>query len=55
MDFVKHHTRQLAKRQLTWLRATPAIAFDPESPQVADEVTKLVAAYRVDGIDRSRR
>ena len=31
-------TRQLAKRQLTWLRATPAAAFDPYAPRLADAV-----------------
>ncbi len=25
-------TRQLARRQLTWLRATPAFAIDPQRP-----------------------
>jgi len=34
-------TRQLAKRQLTWLRALPATAFDPMS----DDVTEAVAAH----------
>jgi tRNA dimethylallyltransferase len=31
-------TRQLAKRQLTWLRATPAEAFDPTLPDTAHVV-----------------
>ena len=31
-------TRQLAKRQLTWLRATPATAFEPTAPQLAEAV-----------------
>jgi tRNA dimethylallyltransferase len=35
-------TRQLAKRQLTWLRATPATAFDPVRPDLADAVAALV-------------
>jgi tRNA dimethylallyltransferase len=35
-------TRQLAKRQLTWLRATPAAAFDPARPDLADAVAALV-------------
>jgi tRNA dimethylallyltransferase len=35
-------TRQLAKRQLTWLRATPATAFDPVRPNLADAVTAFV-------------
>ncbi len=35
-------TRQLAKRQLTWLRRTPATAFDAAAPDVADLVAALV-------------
>ncbi len=35
-------TRQLAKRQLTWLRATPAAAFDPYTPGLADAVGALL-------------
>ena len=31
-------TRQLAKRQLTWLRATPATVFDAGAPDLADAV-----------------
>ncbi len=31
-------TRQLAKRQFTWLRATPATAFDARSPRLAGDV-----------------
>jgi tRNA dimethylallyltransferase len=31
-------TRQLAKRQLTWLRSTPATVFDPALPGLADAV-----------------
>ena len=34
-------TRQLAKRQLTWLRALPATAFDP----MRDDVTGAVASH----------
>ena len=37
-------TRQLAKRQLTWLRATNAATFDPQARGFADEVIALVAA-----------
>jgi tRNA dimethylallyltransferase len=33
-------TRQLAKRQLTWLRATPATAFDPETPDLVLRVAQ---------------
>ena len=36
-------TRQLAKRQLTWLRRTPAATFDCLSPRVQDDVVDLVA------------
>ena len=32
-------TRQLAKRQLTWLRSLPGIeALDPEDPAVAETI-----------------
>jgi tRNA dimethylallyltransferase len=31
-------TRQLAKRQLTWLRSTPAEAFDPWEPDLSARV-----------------
>ena len=34
-------TRQLAKRQLTWLRSLPATAFDP----MGDDVTEAVASH----------
>jgi tRNA dimethylallyltransferase len=37
-------TRQLAKRQLTWLRATPAMAFDPERGDLVAAVTDSVRA-----------
>ena len=33
-------TRQLAKRQLTWLRATPAMAFEPEVPDLASRIVQ---------------
>jgi len=36
-------TRQLAKRQLTWLRATPAARFDPWSDDLAGRVLAAVA------------
>ena len=39
-------TRQLAKRQITWLRATPALAFDPFAGDVAGDV---LAALRRSG------
>ena len=35
-------TRQLAKRQYTWLRATPAAAFDPTNPSLDEEVFALL-------------
>ena len=37
-------TRQLAKRQLTWLRATAAQAFDPLQGDLLDAVTDTVRA-----------
>jgi len=36
-------TRQLAKRQFTWLRRTPATAFEPSAPQLADAVAAHLA------------
>jgi tRNA dimethylallyltransferase len=35
-------TRQLAKRQLTWLRATPATAFEPAAPYLEDAVAAVL-------------
>ena len=35
-------TRQLARRQLTWLRATPAQAFDPWEPDLSARVLAFV-------------
>jgi tRNA dimethylallyltransferase len=35
-------TRQLAKRQLTWLRSTPAMVFDTARPALADSVAAFV-------------
>jgi tRNA dimethylallyltransferase len=40
-------TRQLAKRQITWLRATRAISFDPFAPAVAEAVMREVARARL--------
>jgi tRNA dimethylallyltransferase len=37
-------TRQLARRQLTWLRATPARTLDAMVPGVVDDVVSLLAA-----------
>jgi tRNA dimethylallyltransferase len=39
-------TRQLAKRQLTWLRATPAERFDPWSGDLGGRVLASLAARR---------
>ncbi len=36
-------TRQLAKRQLTWLRSTPAVTFDCLSASVQEDVNDCVA------------
>ena len=36
-------TRQLAKRQHTWLRATPSAAFDPAMPRLVDAIGDLLA------------
>jgi tRNA dimethylallyltransferase len=38
-------TRQLAKRQLTWLRAMRATTFDPLAPGLADAVGALLARH----------
>ena len=40
-------TRQLAKRQYTWLRATPATEFDAAQPNLADAVFAFLARERV--------
>jgi tRNA dimethylallyltransferase len=37
-------TRQLAKRQFTWLRSTQAEAFDPFADAVVETVTAYVSA-----------
>src|SRR4029450_3443830 len=36
-------TRQLAKRQFTWLRATSARAFSPAAPNLVERVTAVLA------------
>ena len=36
-------TRQLAKRQFTWLRATPATAFEPSAPGLAERVSDFLS------------
>jgi tRNA dimethylallyltransferase len=43
-------TRQLAKRQLTWLRSTPATVLDPQSTALDDIAARFAAALR-DGPD----
>jgi tRNA dimethylallyltransferase len=35
-------TRQLAKRQMTWLRAMPVPRFDPEAQRMQDAVIRLL-------------
>ena len=35
-------TRQLAKRQLTWLRATPATVFEPAMPRLENAVAEFL-------------
>jgi tRNA dimethylallyltransferase len=37
-------TRQLAKRQFTWLRTMPAVRFDPDAPDLVAAVGALVDA-----------
>jgi tRNA dimethylallyltransferase len=37
-------TRQLAKRQLTWLRSTPASVFESTRPDLADAVVAVIGA-----------
>jgi tRNA dimethylallyltransferase len=37
-------TRQLAKRQITWLRSMPAVAFDPGSDAVVGAIAAAMAA-----------
>jgi tRNA dimethylallyltransferase len=39
-------TRQLAKRQFTWLRATPATTLDPASPAALAGVAAAVERER---------
>jgi tRNA dimethylallyltransferase len=40
-------TRQLAKRQFTWLRATAATAFDAAAPNLVDTVAAHLCACGV--------
>jgi len=43
------HTRQFAKRQRTWFRAYPEIAwFDAEQPDLFEKVWQRVQAFRMD-------
>ncbi len=37
-------TRQLAKRQLTWLRALPATSFDPQAPGLVGAVARALGS-----------
>jgi len=39
-------TRQLAKRQLTWLRSIAATAFDPDAPDLVDTVASFIEGNR---------
>ena len=39
-------TRQLAKRQLTWLRSTPALSLDCLSKNLAARIEGLIEARR---------
>ena len=36
-------TRQLAKRQFTWLRATSATAFEPAAPDLVNRVSAFLS------------
>jgi len=45
-------TRQFAKRQLTWLRATPARAFDCLASELADQVRRYIEA-QLEGHDHA--
>ncbi|MEO6928088.1 MAG: tRNA (adenosine(37)-N6)-dimethylallyltransferase MiaA [Casimicrobiaceae bacterium] len=47
-------TRQLAKRQFTWLRATEAIALDPSTMSVDAQVARIVAALDTDRAESLR-
>jgi tRNA dimethylallyltransferase len=42
-------TRQLAKRQLTWLRSLRVPAFEPEAPGLVDDVLALLSAPAGEG------
>ena len=44
-------TRQLAKRQFTWLRSLRMPAFEPETPTLVDDVLALLSAP----LDEGRR
>jgi len=49
-------TRQLAKRQLTWLRSTDVATFECFAPDIADTVIEHVtAALRTDDVTRRAR
>jgi tRNA dimethylallyltransferase len=40
-------TRQLAKRQYTWLRSMPAAALDADSPRLLDDAMRTIAGHGV--------
>jgi len=42
-------TRQLAKRQLTWLRSLRVPAFEPETPRLVDDVLALLSVPAGEG------
>ena len=44
-------TRQLAKRQLTWLRSMPVTALDPARPDLVDAVAAFVGQHAATVID----
>jgi tRNA dimethylallyltransferase len=48
-------TRQLAKRQYTWLRATPAHAYDPADARTRDAVLHAVERAVADASHPSAR
>jgi tRNA dimethylallyltransferase len=47
-------TRQLAKRQLTWLRSMPATAFDPANRNLADAAVAFVRTGRITAESRQK-
>ena len=48
-------TRQLAKRQLTWLRSMrDAVVLDPFAPDIDAQLLYAVSAVRLAGADQAR-